>query len=195
MNNRLNLLLLSVLIISCKPKSAFKTIDFKSFEIIVPQSWNDIQIKGVDSYVGGIVTNEKDTLIFDIGVNSGDVTKNDLPLVFDKKGYAELSEKKKKLLQKTNHLIVDTISGKIEFGKYLQHEFKIGKIDCFKAKIITPTNKEFGTTGIYIDSLKVGSQNLNKIKMSFYGENLSQKTENEFIKALKSIKLKEYCLR
>jgi hypothetical protein len=193
MRNPVYIIMFSLLIISCKPKSDFKTIDFESFEITVPQNWNEIEIKGIDSYVGGIVTNKKDTLIFDIGAYSGDVTKNDLPLVFNKKDYAELSEKKKKLLKKTNHLIVDTISGKIEFEKYLKQKFIIGKIDCFKAKIITPTNKEFGTTGIYIDSLKGGGQNSNKIRMSFYGENLSQKTEDEFIKALKSIKLKEYC--
>jgi hypothetical protein len=178
---------------SCKPKSEFKTIDFESFEITVPQSWDGIEINGIDSYVGGIVTYEKDTLIFDLGAYSSDVSKNDLPLVFDKKSYAELTEKQKILLKNTNHLIVDTISGKIDFGKFLQQKFEILKIDCFNAKIITPRNKEFGTTGIYIDSLKGGEQNSNKTKFCFYGENLKEKTEKEFIKALKSIKFKKYC--
>ena len=67
------------------------------------------------------------------------------------------------------------------------------KIDCFQGKLITPINKEFGTTGLYIDSLKGGEKDYNKTKMSFYGRNLKEKTENEFIKALKSINLKEYC--
>ena len=82
---------------------------------------------------------------------------------------------------------------KIDFGKYLQQKFEMLKIDCFNAKIITPRNKEFGTTGIYIDSLKGGEQNSNKTKFCFYGENLKEKTEKEFIKALKSIKFKKYC--
>lgn len=193
MRNRVYLIIFSLLLISCKPKSDFKTIDFESFEITVPQNWNEIEIKGMDSYVGGIVTDKKDTLIFDIGLYSGDVTKNNLPLVFDKKTYAEFSEQKKELLKKTNHLIVDSLSGKIDFGKYLPQKFEIKKIDCFKAKIITPTNKGFGTTGIYIDSLKGSSKKFDKIGMCFYGENLSQKTESEFIKALKSIRLKKYC--
>lgn len=182
-----------LLLISCKPKSDFKTIDFESFEITVPQSWNEIEIKGIDSYVGGIVTNEKDTLIFDIGAYSPDVSKNDLPLVYDKKSYEELSEKQKKLLKKANHLILDSISGKVDFKKYLTQKFEIVKIDCFKAKIITTRNKGFGTTGIYIDSLKGGGENSNKTKFCFYGENLKEKTEKEFLKSLRSIKLKKYC--
>jgi len=193
MRNRVYLIIFSLLLISCKPKSDFKTIDFESFEITVPQNWNEIEIKGMDSYVGGIVTDKKDTLIFDIGLYSGDVTKNNLPLVFDKKTYAEFSEKKKELLKKTNHLVVDSLSGKIDFGKYLPQKFEIEKIDCFKAKFIRPTNEGVGTTGIYIDSLEGSSKKFDKRKMCFYGKNLSQKTESEFIKALKSIRLKEYC--
>jgi hypothetical protein len=187
------LICISITCISCKPKSELKTVDFESFEITVPQNWSEIELNGTDSYVGGIVTSEKDTLIFDIGAYSPDVSKNDLPLVFDKKSYAELTEKQKKLLKNTKHLIVDTISGKIDFKNYLTQKFEIVKTDCFKAKIITTRNKGFGTTGIYIDSLKGGGENSNRTKFSFYGENLKEKTEKEFLNAIKTIKLKKYC--
>jgi hypothetical protein len=189
------LLLINILLLffSCKPKSDYKAIDFGSFEITVPQSWNEIEMKGIDSYVGGIVTNEKDTLIFDIGAYSTDVSKNDLPLVYDKKSYAELTEKQKQVLKKTKHLIVDTISGKIDFKMYLTQKFEIVNVECFKAKIITTRNKGFGTTGIYIDSLKGGGKNSNKTKFCFYGEDLKEKTEKEFLKSLKTIRFKKFC--
>ena len=187
------LLCISIACFSCQPKSEFKTIDFESFEITVPKNWSEIELNGTDSYVGGIVTSEKDTLIFDIGAYSPDVSKNDLPLVFDKKSYAELTKKQKKLLKNINHLIVDTISGKIDFKNYLTQKFEIVKTDCFNAKIISTRNKGFGTTGIYIDSLKGGGQNSNKTRFSFYGENLQEKTEKEFLNAIKTIKLEKYC--
>ena len=186
------LLLLSTLIFSCK-QSKFKTIDFESFEITVPQTWDKIELSGTDSYVLGLETEEQDTLIFDIGRYSGDITKYDFPLVFDKNSYAELSEKDKKLLKNTKHLIVDTLSAAIDFKKYLKHKYSMIKIDCFHAKLITPINKQFGTTGIYIDSLSGTSENFDRVKMSFYGNNLKDKTQEEFITSLKSIKLKEYC--
>lgn len=181
------------LIVSCKTKTEFKKIDFESFEITVPQNWNKFEMKGIDSYVGGIITEQKDTLIFDIGWYSGDVMKHDFPLVYDKTGYAELSKKEKELLKKAKHLVVDSISGDIDFKKYLTQKFVMQKIDCFQGKLITPINKEFGTTGLYIDSLKGSKKEFNKTTMSFYGQNLKEKTEKEFIEALKTIKFKGYC--
>jgi hypothetical protein len=193
MKKRNVIIIISILTLACHSKSGFKTIDFGTFEITVPENWNEFEIKGIDSYVGGIITDQKDTLIFDIGSYSPDVTKNDFPLVYDKSSYSELTNKEKKLLKKTKHLIVDTITGDIEFSKYLKQKYVIENIDCFKVKVITPTNKGVGTSGIYIDNLKGGDTNSNKVKMCFYGDNLSERTQNEFIKALKGIKIKKYC--
>lgn len=186
------IILVSILIISCKPKSEFKTIDFGDFEITVPEQWNKLEVKGTDSYVGGIITPEKDSLIFDIGLYSGDVS-NDFALVFDKNSYAELTKKEKELLKKTKHLIVDSLSVDIDFGKYQKYKSVFYSIDCFKAKMTIPTNVEFGATGIYIDSLKGNSKDFNKVKMAFYGFDLKEKTQNQFVTALKTIKLKGYC--
>ncbi|MEN2488272.1 hypothetical protein AAYQ05_10795 [Flavobacterium sp. B11] len=131
-------------------------------------------------------------MIFDIGLYSGDAS-NDFSLVFDKQPYAELTKKQKELLKKTKHLVVDSLSGDIDFGKYQKYKSVFYSIDCFKAKITIPTNVEFGSTGIYIDSLKGNSKNFNKVKMAFYGFDLKEKTQNQFVTALKTIKLKGYC--
>ena len=46
-------------------------IDFKAFEIKVPENWRKIELNGIDSYVGGI-TNGIDKLTFDYGMYSYD---------------------------------------------------------------------------------------------------------------------------
>lgn len=191
--NKIAIILCLTLLISCKTKTNFKTIDFGDFEITVPNQWDELEFKGIDSYVGGIITPDKDSLIFDLGRYSSDITKNDLPLVFDKNSYADLSKKEKELLKMTKHLVVDSITGDIDFKKYLKYKFIIYPIDCFNAKLITPVNKEYGSTGLYIDSLKGNSKDFNKVSMCFYGRNLKEATQIQFIDALKTIKLKEFC--
>ena len=104
-----------------------------------------------------------------------------------------LSSKQKKLLKKTKHLIVDSLSGDIDFAKYSEYKTVFYSIDSFKAKIITPTNIKFGSTGIYIDSLSGNSKDFSKVEVSFYGRNLKERTQNQFVKALKTIKVKHYC--
>ncbi len=58
---------------SCQDKSAgqFITIDFGGFTLVAPAGWNKLEIRGIDSYVGGL-SNGIDTLIFDFGDYSYD---------------------------------------------------------------------------------------------------------------------------
>ncbi|UWY26792.1 hypothetical protein N4T20_13795 [Flavobacterium sp. TR2] len=183
----------SILIISCKPKSEFKTIDFVEFEITVPRQWNELKFKGIDSYVGGIITPEKDSLIFDIGRYSSDITEEDFVIIYDKRRYNELNENEKKLLKKENYLIIDSISQEVDREKYRRQKFVVEKVDCFQAKFITPRKSGLGVTGIYIDSLRGNSKDFTKVRMCFYGYNLKQRTQQQFVNALRTIKFKEYC--
>tara|TARA_B110000238_G_C15919694_1_gene349910 strand:- start:94 stop:642 length:549 start_codon:yes stop_codon:yes gene_type:complete len=181
------------MIFSCE-KSEYKTIDFGSFELTVPQNWREYEIKGTDSYVGGLVTNEKDTLIFDLGWYSGDLTKNIEILVFSETEYSEFSKKQKSRLEKVKHLIVDDeFTAEYDAKEYLKYKFTKDSIACFLAKFIEPTNKGFGASGIYIDSIKGSRKNYNKTSMNFYGNDLSESTQVEFFKALKKMKFKDYC--
>jgi len=191
MRKTLSILIL-LLIFSCT-KREYKTIDYGQFEITVPENWNKYEAKGIDSYVGGIITETNDTLDFDFGMYSGDLSRSDFPMVYDSLGLAELTEKELELLPKTKHLIVDSITGDIDFKEYLQYQFEYDSIDCFQAKIITPRNKGFGGTGIYIDSLTGTKRNFDKIKFGFYGFYLNEQVQAEFLKALKTLKFKKYC--
>jgi hypothetical protein len=57
-----------------KPESTntWKTLDFKAFTLKVPQEWQIITKEGIDSYWGGL-TNQNDTLYFDLGQYSASV--------------------------------------------------------------------------------------------------------------------------
>jgi len=80
-------IIILILICSCKsPK--YKIIDFGQFEITVPEKWNKYEKTGIDSYVGGIITNNNDTLNFDFGMYSADLSKSDFPMVYDSIGLA-----------------------------------------------------------------------------------------------------------
>jgi len=193
-NMKRSILTLTLLLIFSCEKSDYKTIDFGSFEITVPQNWKEYEVKGIDSYVGGLITSEKDTLIFDLGWYSGDLTKNNEILVFDKTEYSELSKKQKSKLEKVKHLIVDDkFTAAYDTKEYLKYKYTKDSIACFSAKIIKPTNKGFGASGIYIDSLKGSRETHNKTSMSFYGNDLSESTQAEFFKALKKMTFKDYC--
>ncbi|GAA4279992.1 hypothetical protein [Gaetbulibacter aestuarii] len=192
MRKTLSILIL-ILILSCE-KSDYKTIDYEAFEITVPKNWSEYEINGIDSYVSGLITDKNDTLIFDLGWYSPDLTKNPEVLVFEQSEYAEFSEKQKKLLKNVKHLVIeDFLTVEYDAKDYLKYEFQTDIIDCFVAKFIKPKNKGFGASGIYIDSLKGGGPNSNKTSLSFYGNNLSDSTQVEFFRALKTIKLTKYC--
>jgi hypothetical protein len=190
--NKLLTIFTLTLIFSCSAEK-YKTIDFGQFEITVPKNWNKYERKGIDSYIGGIITDSNDSLKFDLGRYSADLTRNDLPMVYDSLGLAQLTKKERELLPTTKHLIMESITGDINFEEYMKYKFEYDSIDCFKAKIITPRNRGYGGTGIYIDSLTGSQENYNKITIGFYGWYLNDKTQTEFIKALKTLRFKKYC--
>ncbi len=190
---RLTLPIIIVLLIcSCKSKN-YKTIDFEEFVITVPANWNRVEISGMDSYIGGIITDKNDTLSFDYGWYSNDISK-DFPMVYDNESILELTQLERKLLPNTKHLIVDDLfHSDVNYKDYLKYNVQIETVDCYTAKLITPRNKGYGGTGIYIDSLNGSRSDYNKNKLGFYGWYLSDGTQKEFLKALKTIKFPRSC--
>jgi hypothetical protein len=58
-----------------KNDTALVIIEFNSFYLKASKDWQKIRLQGFDSYVGGI-TNGKDTLSFDFGKYSSDLTED-----------------------------------------------------------------------------------------------------------------------
>ncbi len=186
-------ILLLLLLFSCD-NSEYKTIDFGSFEITVPRNWKKYEQKGIDSYVGGLITNEEDTLSFDLGWYSGDLTRNMELLVFNKTEYSKLSKKHKSELENVKHLIVENyFTSNYDPKDYHKYDFIEDSVNCFGAKFIFPRVKGFGYSGIFIDSLKGDGETEYKTSMSFYGRDLSDATREKFFNALKNMRLTKYC--
>src|SRR5689334_12062762 len=81
------LCLLALLLVSCSKKDT-KILDFGKFIIEVPNHWQKVKIKGIDSYVGGIKIDELDSAEFDLGPYSSDLnneSQNYEYLTIDKK--------------------------------------------------------------------------------------------------------------
>ena len=75
MRNLIYLIITTTILFSCSEsktqgEQSLKNIDFEVFSIKVPVDWIKLDIKGMDSYVGGIETVEKDTVLFDYGKNT-----------------------------------------------------------------------------------------------------------------------------
>ncbi|MEM6718204.1 MAG: hypothetical protein AAF611_02715 [Bacteroidota bacterium] len=190
--NRLYCFLILLFLISCANQE-YKTIQFRGFELTVPQSWEKYNNKGIDSYVGGIITDENDTLSFDLGMYSGDFSN--AILIFTNEELESFSTEKREKLKKINYLRYEDLNESHSIKDYLQYTSFVDSIDCFVAKFIQPKYQGFGWSGIYIDSMQTVREGYTyTTKLSFYGEDLSNKTQTKFFKALQTMKLTAYCI-
>jgi hypothetical protein len=179
--NKLLIFLILLFLFSCKnnkTKSGTKLLDFKSFTIETPESWKEIESRGVDSYVGGIQMNTAQAAGFDLGLYSSDLSEfvkiniHDTTYAFDATsetpplmGDSNFMEKIKKC-----KVIWDTIDG-------------------YRAKLVIPINSGFGVSGIYFDSLWQTS--VGNIKFELSGNNLSAVNEMKLRKAFKTLQFRK----
>lgn len=69
-----------VLLFSCSDYSSklkSYTLNFGSFTIETPEHWKKIKAQGIDSYIGKIAIDSKDTLWFDLGWYSNTLTEDE----------------------------------------------------------------------------------------------------------------------
>ena len=158
-------LLATIIVSSC---SDTKTLNFESFSIEVPKTWEPVQAEGIDSYVGQIAIDEQDTLSFDLGWYSNEL--RDEVYLFEK--YAE------EIVQSDNSLSVP------EHLKRNRNIFT--KIDSRTAKIVEPKQAGNGITGVYFDSLwAVGNNNL---RFQLSGHDLKPENQKAVLEAVKTLK-------
>lgn len=155
-------ILLIAFCVATKSNDLFKTMEFKSdqggFQFQAPIDWTYRQVQGVDSYVGEIISGQKDTLHFDMGRYSPPL---DHPLYRNKSDEDDEENYKSKVTWKN-------ING--HSAKFSYHW--------------TKTKSDYG---VYFDSLWTGDDS-DKIKLTIYGFNLSKKTKTQLITAVQSIK-------
>tara|TARA_A100000171_G_scaffold35057_1_gene33554 strand:+ start:253 stop:810 length:558 start_codon:yes stop_codon:yes gene_type:complete len=180
--NLLLVISLAVSLFACE-KREYRVIDFGDFEMEVPKEWRKISLMGVDSYVGGIITSEGDTLTFDLGWYSYDPQIEDWTLEVNWSYFESFQNGGEEKIIPNDSTFIR------EFKP--RHIYQYDSIDCFKVKFVTPLDTLGDLSGVFVDSIDYGSE---VTKLGFYGSNLSDKTQIEFIAALKTISFsKSYC--
>ena len=167
-----------LLLFSCNTKKSVSDsnlLDFKSFTIETPSSWKKIDLRGVDSYIGGIQIDSSQGASFDLGFYSNDLNEFVKVKLHDTT-YAFVAT------SDNPPLIVDSnFMEKIKKCKVLWDT-----IDGYRAKLVIPINSGFGVTGIYIDSLwQLDSKN---VKFTLSGNNLTHENETKLLKAFKTLR-------
>ncbi|HEX4372588.1 MAG TPA: hypothetical protein VHZ50_04695 [Puia sp.] len=165
----MRILLVTLALTSCvatKSKDISKTMELKSeqggFQFQTPINWSYYKLQGVDSYVGEIVTGEKDTLYFDMGRYSAPL---DHPLYRNRSDEDDEENYKSKVAWRN--------------------------LNGYTAKFASHWTKTKSDYGVYFDSLWIVDNSTDwrdKIKLTIYGFNLSKKTKNQLEISLQSIK-------
>lgn len=180
-------LLLSGFNYRCNPSDT-KLLDFEYFTINVPKAWEQIKLKGEDSYVGEIKIDADKVVYFDLGRYSNALNEDD-----DQEDY---------MIENGNIYLRDTpkvVKGKSAFSyKYLdtateanlkkvrQNKIYWINIDGYKTKLVLSKQSSNGITGIYIDSLWNAGNSRDRFMMSSY--RLTEAQREELISAFKSLK-------
>ena len=68
-------IILMILSIGCEDPHRTKKMDFGLFTLDVPYKWQQVRKNGIDSYVGAIAIDKSDTLYFDLGMYSNNLTE------------------------------------------------------------------------------------------------------------------------
>ncbi|MDA3613942.1 hypothetical protein [Polluticaenibacter yanchengensis] len=158
----------------------FKRLDFGKFTIEVPPSWQKLNEIGIDSDVGGIITDHSDTLRFDLGWYSNKLTEDE-PVIIERSELENLYDGRD-----TGGFIIVEDMQHINAGDYLRNLIVWDTIDGRKAKIVYPKKSGNGLTGIYIDSLWIAGSGIDRFNM--YGNHLKPENEKLFLDAIKTLK-------
>jgi hypothetical protein len=161
-----------VLFVSCatsKSKEEYKTMEFISgygkFQLLAPSNWTYQRVQGIDSYVGNIITKEKDTLCFDMGRYSNSLSH----YIYRDGNEDDDEESYKSKVTRT-------------------------KINGYNAKFASHWKKSKSDYGVYFDSLWTDENSHDSrdiIKLTIYGFNLSKRTKKQLKTAVQSIKFKQ----
>lgn len=161
-----------------------KVLDFGSFTIEVPKSWQKINETGIDSYIGRIAIDNKDTLDFDLGWYSNKLYEPDITILD-----SSLIHSLDTNMIDINAIIFVKDKHLTDPDKFRKNNVSWDTISGYAAKIVYPRKSGIGTTGIYIDSLWASGPAVDRFNL--YGENLQPENEKKVLKALRTLKFRK----
>ncbi|WP_026726225.1 hypothetical protein [Flavobacterium sasangense] len=166
--------------------SEYKIKDKIDFSFKIPNSWNEIEVNGIDSDVSVFVNSLNDTITSDYGWYSNNL-EEDLPTLYTKTDYDKLSQKEKNNLKENEYVIVEDYNNFDDKGisKSLS---KFYVLDNKKAKIVNPKLSGIGITGVYFE--KLYKERGNYMNLNLYGYNVKKETGEEILNVISTIKFK-----
>jgi hypothetical protein len=169
---------LIILFINCNQKIDFKEINFEGFSILLPSSWKKIKVQGIDSDINVIVTQNKDSIYFDLGKDSQEF--NETFKVFSKEQIRKYDSLKMdtKDLYSSNTPEIDQAQ-----GTFLKEFYYYDTIENHIAKVKVPKKSGKGETGIHFTDI-------GKNKLTIIGKNLNTDEQIILLESFKSIKFK-----
>jgi hypothetical protein len=165
-----------------------KLLDFEYFTINVPKNWEQVRLKGEDSYVGEIKIDSNKVVYFDLGWYSNALDEDDDQedyMVEKGKIYLRDTPKVIKGKQAYNYKFLDTAT-EANLQKVRHNNTKWINIDGYKTKLVLSKQSSNGITGIYIDSLWKAGESRDRYMMSAY--NLNEAERTALLTAFKSLK-------
>jgi hypothetical protein len=161
-------------------ENAANVMDFGAFTIQAPGHWHRMILHGIDSYVGAIVLDSTDTLTFDLGWYSNDLSEYQEVIMSDGKTY---------YISNSDTAYNPTLFDSANRDKVIKSRISWDTIDGRRAKIMSPIKPGAGITGIYIDSLwRSGS---GSDRFNLYGTDLKPWNEKAVQEALRTLKFKK----
>lgn len=179
----IRLILFWGILISCAQhqKVDLQKVDFKIFEMQIPEKWSILETGGLDSFSGSILTDVGDTIKFDYGSYS---------YSFDE--YVRVRPPEMKSRYDSSETFWETVIYSKDYqlddahAVYLKNYYYYDTIDGYKTKFSLPKKIGLGTTGIYVDSIGIKG-----MKFCILGTNLDTVSHNQLFEAIKSIDFRD----
>jgi hypothetical protein len=174
-------IILMMLFISCEDPHRTKKMDFGLFTLDVPYKWQQIKKNGIDSYVGAIAVDKSDTLYFDLGMYSNNLTEPNIEIITRQMMEESATDSVKDIIVKDIPLDFD-----LDADRFRKQNVSWDTIDNRHAKIVFPRISGNGLTGVYIDSLwQIGSS---KTRFNLAGADLKVQNEKDLLNAVKTLR-------
>ncbi|MBE9584860.1 hypothetical protein IM792_10415 [Mucilaginibacter sp. JRF] len=183
------LVCLSSCFITERGDNSVKTLDFKYFTIEVPESWQQVKARGIDSYVGEIHIDTGTIIRFDLGWYTDPMNEDedqDRYSVHD--GSIYLTDSSSTPQHRVSMYFAEANTENLE--KVRHNKIKWVTIDNHKAKLIIPKRPGIGTTGVFIDRLwRSGSNN---DRFGLRGDRLTGEQQRQLLKAIMTLRFCEH---
>lgn len=176
-----HIIILMILVSGCQYPYRTKKMDFGLFTLEAPYTWQQVKKNGIDSYVGAIAVDKSDTLYFDLGMYSNNLTEPNIEIITRQMMEESATDSIKDIIVRDMPLDVD-----LDADRFRKQNVSWDTIDHRCAKIVFPRISGNGLTGVYIDSLWLRGSS--KIRFNLAGADLKVQNEKDLLNAVKTLR-------